>query len=97
MNIGGKVLLLHGAALVVLMLTAIAGDSGGSGTETLFQGLWVLGWATILVSLVMLVRLFFRKMLEGPDVAMLVVLMIVGFLESRLVVSDMMMLRSLFH
>lgn len=90
-------LLLHGFALAVLFLMAFSTDSGGSGTELLVRGLWFIGWGTMLVSLVLLVSVFVRKKVEGPEVALLGVLLIIGFLESRFVISDGMMWRALFH
>ena len=96
MRPGRRLLIVHGIALLLLLLSATSSDSGGSGTEALVLGLWVIGWCTVLVGTALLVRALLKKPKEEKDVAMLVILVIVGFLESRVADSDANAFRSLF-
>lgn len=59
--------------------------------------LWVTGWLTLVVAFVVLVYQILRRTWVWHELALLVVMMVVGHLETRLVVSDAMMWRSLFH
>jgi len=88
------ILNLVGVALAFLY--GIGGGSGGETTEGVFLIFWITGWLTILLALVLLIKLLLQKSVGFSDVALLVVMALVGFLETRLIESNSMALRSLF-
>lgn len=88
-------LIAHVAVVVLCVLNAVAMDSGGSGTEFLFRAFWWIGWLTLLVTAILMVRAMLKKRLDPAATALLVVLAVLGFLETRSVVSDALMLRSI--
>lgn len=82
--------------LVGIAIALLYGVGGGETTEGVFMTLWGTGWVTIVLATVVLIRSIARKEARAGDTLLLVVVAAVGFLETRLVISDAMAFRSLF-
>ena len=89
-------IVLNLVGTVSALFYGIGGGSGGETTQGVFLMFWITGWLTILLALVLLARLLLQKSAGFSDVALLVVMVLVGFLETRLILSNAMALRSLF-
>lgn len=77
---------LNVVGIVIALLYGVAGGSGGETTEGVFMAHWATGWITILLATTVLVWLGLRRKMGSRDLALLVVMALVGFLETRLIV-----------
>ncbi|WKZ65880.1 MAG: hypothetical protein QY325_14055 [Flavobacteriales bacterium] len=58
---------------------------------------WVTGWITILTAFLVLGWLLLRKKAQLPDILLIAIMAVVGFLETRLITSNPAALQGLFH
>lgn len=82
--------------IAIALLYGVGADSGGATTEGVFMILWATGWLTIILASVVLVRSIARKEAGAGAILLLLIVSAIAFLQTRLVISDSMALRSLF-
>ena len=82
--------------IVIALLYGVGAGSGGAATEGVFMILWATVWLTIILASVVLVRLIRRKEVGVGAIALLLIVSGIAFVQTRLVISDSVALRSLF-
>lgn len=88
-------LALNLCGIAFALLYGVGGGSGGETTEGVFMTFWATGWLTIILATSILGRLVLRKEARSRDVALLLIAAVLGFLQTRVVQSDLMALKSL--
>lgn len=89
-------LVLNLAGVSIAFLYGVGGGSGGETTEGVFMTFWATGWLTVLLAAGVLVWLLLHEKADSRDIALLAVSTAIGFLETRLIISDAMAFKSLF-
>jgi len=75
LNVGG---------IALAMLCGLGGGSGGETTEGVFMTLAITGWLTVIVSIALVVRSISRREVKTGDLALLLLVTGLGFMETRL-------------
>jgi|GEM_PF-6390123 len=75
---------LNVAGIAIALLYGVGGGSGGETTEGVFMTLAITGWLTIILSIALVVKSIFRREVKFSDVAVLLLVTGLGFIETRL-------------
>lgn len=82
---------LNVVGIAAAFLYGLTGGSGGETTEGVFMTFALTGWLTIFLALGLLVGMLLRKKVAALDTALLVVVAVVAFFETRLFAFEEMM------
>jgi hypothetical protein len=77
-------IVLNLVGVAIALLYGVGGGSGGETTEGVFICLSITGWLTIVLSIALVARSVSRREVRVADMVVLLLMMGVGFIETRL-------------